>query len=274
MNEEKGPDSPGSPSANTVMGGADPWTPTKPNWDKWGTAKELKLWEAIALALDVDPKNFYFFGERKLDTIFNSSQPPRFAKLLDIALGHFSAREVLKLPSLDLDAPHESEIKVSSFVKWAKSIGLELPPSFPGASARSSVAKIKKPSGENDRSTLLDLIATLAEEARLDIARPSKAASIIEDLTDRLGAHVSARAIENHLKRVGTVVATPLKSRERTTLLTLIAALATELSLPLAKPATAASLIKKLAQDHGSEIEADVIEKHLKSIPEALGKRS
>jgi len=33
------------------------------------------------------------------------------------------------------------------------------------------------------------------------MARPSKAASIIEDLTNRLGARVSARAIENHFTK-------------------------------------------------------------------------
>ena len=181
------------------------------NWNEWESVKQARLWEAVALALDVDPRNFYFFGDRKLDTIFNGSQPPRFAKILELALGNIYAGGVLKPPSIDLAEPHESEIKVFNFVKWAKSINLELPPGFPGTSTRSAEAKYKKPSHENDRSTLLGLIATLAEEVRLDMAPPSKAASVIEDLTIRISARISARVIENHLKRDGTAVDAPLQ---------------------------------------------------------------
>lgn len=276
MDEDKGPDSPETQSPETKTAGPDPWALIKPDWDKWKSVKRMKLWEAIALALDVDPSNFYFFGERKLDTVFNNRQPPRFAKLLEIALGNISAGGVLKPDSIDLDAPHESEIKVSNFVKWAKSkpINAALPSNFPGVSISSPAPKVTKPSGENERSTLLRLIAALAEEAKLDMAHPSKTAYAIEDCTVRLGARVSARTIENHLKRIGTVVATPLGSREHTTLLILIAALAKELDLSLAKPATAATVIKTLVQNHGSHIEAELIEDHLKRIPRALDKRS
>lgn len=249
------------------------WELRKPNWDEWESTDKAKLWEAMALALDIDPRNFYFFRERKLDTLF-SRQPPRFVSLLQQAIQNISGGGILKPISIDHESPAEREVTLTNFVKWAKTIGLELPPRFPGISVRGSVAKNNKPAGENDRSTLLTLIATLAEEAKLDIAHPSKTALAIEDCTIRLGARVSARAIENHLKRIGTVVSKPLESREQTTLLILIAALAKELDLLLTKPATAAGLIKILAQNHGSHIEASVIEDHLKRIPRALEKHS
>lgn len=58
------------------------------------------------------------------------------------------------------------------------------------------------PLKEQERTTLLTLIAALCDDARLDITKPSKAASAIEDLTSRIGARVAARTIEEHLKRI------------------------------------------------------------------------
>ena len=61
---------------------------------------------------------------------------------------------------------------------------------------------LDKPLGERERVTLLTIIDALAHEIGIDISMPSKAGSIIEALTDKLGARVSARTIENHLKRI------------------------------------------------------------------------
>ena len=61
---------------------------------------------------------------------------------------------------------------------------------------------LDKPLVTRERVTLLTIIAALAKEANIDIAKASKAGSIIEVLTEKLDARVSARAIENHLKRI------------------------------------------------------------------------
>ncbi len=60
----------------------------------------------------------------------------------------------------------------------------------------------ERPLRQRERSTLLVLIGALARAARIDITRPSKAAGAIEALTQELGARVSARAIEDHLRLV------------------------------------------------------------------------
>ncbi len=62
-----------------------------------------------------------------------------------------------------------------------------------------------------ERDTLLTIIGALCNEARLDVNHPSKAAGIIESLTTRLGARVSSRTVENHLKLIPDVLA---KKRE------------------------------------------------------------
>ena len=74
----------------------------------------------------------------------------------------------------------------------------EQQPSKPG----DTTDPLDKPLGERERATLLTIIDALAREIGIDISMPSKAGSIIEALTDKLGARVSARTIENHLKRI------------------------------------------------------------------------
>ena len=61
---------------------------------------------------------------------------------------------------------------------------------------------LDKPLMARERATLLTIIAALASAADIDISKASKAGSIIAAQIDQLGARVSARAIENHLKRI------------------------------------------------------------------------
>ena len=61
---------------------------------------------------------------------------------------------------------------------------------------------LDNPLGERERTSLLTIIAALARKADLDISKVSKAGGIIERWTIELDARVSARAIEDHLKRI------------------------------------------------------------------------
>jgi hypothetical protein len=68
--------------------------------------------------------------------------------------------------------------------------------------------------GKRERETLLTIIASLAKAAKVpldDYAKPGKASGYIEGLTDELGAHVSKRAIEEHLKKIPDALATRMK---------------------------------------------------------------
>jgi len=62
--------------------------------------------------------------------------------------------------------------------------------------------KAEKPLGKRERETLLVIIAALAKMAKIDVTRPSAAAAAIGSQTDLMGAGVSPRAIEDHLKRI------------------------------------------------------------------------
>lgn len=58
------------------------------------------------------------------------------------------------------------------------------------------------PLGTKERNTLLTLIGLIADLAKLDIAAPSKAASVLGSAADLRGVKLSPRSIEEHLKRV------------------------------------------------------------------------
>lgn len=56
--------------------------------------------------------------------------------------------------------------------------------------------------GRRERDSLLVIIAALAKLARIDVSKPSSAATSIESQTELMGARVAARTIENHLRRI------------------------------------------------------------------------
>lgn len=66
----------------------------------------------------------------------------------------------------------------------------------------------------------------------------------------------------------------PLKERERTTLLTLIAALCEHGGLDITKPSKTANVIEDLTSRIDARVAARTIEEHLKRIPGALKKRA
>jgi hypothetical protein len=61
---------------------------------------------------------------------------------------------------------------------------------------------VDRPIERRERATLLVMVAALAKLARVDVSKPSSAASAIESQTALMGARVAARTIENHLKRI------------------------------------------------------------------------
>jgi len=75
-------------------------------------------------------------------------------------------------------------------------------------------ARVSKPDQEaekplelRERTTLLVIIAALAELAEVDVKKPAKAGLTIESQTVRMGAEVSSRAIQDHLNRIPEALA-------------------------------------------------------------------
>ena len=67
---------------------------------------------------------------------------------------------------------------------------------------QSAVQTTEKPLTTKERKTLLTIIAALAKYGKIDIKEYGKSAEFISGLTDEIGANVSKRAIEDHLKKI------------------------------------------------------------------------
>ena len=67
--------------------------------------------------------------------------------------------------------------------------------------------KAEKPLEQRERTTLLVIIAALAELADVDVKKPAKAGLTIESQTVRMGTEVSSRAIQDHLNRIPEALA-------------------------------------------------------------------
>ncbi|WP_439923872.1 hypothetical protein [Nitrobacter sp. JJSN] len=63
-----------------------------------------------------------------------------------------------------------------------------------------------KPIARRERATLLVMIAALAQLAKIDVSKPSGAATAIEHQSALMGARVAARTIENHLKHIAEAI--------------------------------------------------------------------
>lgn len=68
-----------------------------------------------------------------------------------------------------------------------------------------------KPLITRERDTLLTIIAVLANYGKIDIKEHGKSAGFISGLTDEMGAHVSKRTIEEHLKKIPNALETRMK---------------------------------------------------------------
>jgi hypothetical protein len=62
--------------------------------------------------------------------------------------------------------------------------------------------RAERPVEQRERTTLLAIIAALAQLAKIDVTKPGSAAEAIESQTVRMDARVSSRAILNHLKLI------------------------------------------------------------------------
>lgn len=111
----------------------DPLGSQKPDWEEWKSAKTAKLWQAIALACDLDPRsNFGFFEMtgwlRNQDL---SMQYPAFATLLSWAKNDLGPNGRLKAVSLYVGSLEECEISLPGFAAWLKAAKHQPPAEFP-----------------------------------------------------------------------------------------------------------------------------------------------
>ena len=133
----------------------------RPMWDQCQTIQHTRLWHAVALACNLDPGNYQQSGKPKLAPLFKEL-PTEFTDLLSDAKRDIRAKGILKPVSINATELEESEINLSNFATWLKSIGYQTPDDFPWQPEAISFINTDWPWGRHETK----LLRKMAEAAQ------------------------------------------------------------------------------------------------------------
>lgn len=136
----------------------DPWALRRPTWDDWKSTERARLWQAVALACDLDPNNFTVFNNPRLDRFFKHP-PQQVEELLMLAISNIGAGGILKLVSKSAEGLEESEVRFSNFVTWLKFIEHHPPAEFPWQPEAMTFSNMNWPWGRHETDSLRKLAA-------------------------------------------------------------------------------------------------------------------
>jgi hypothetical protein len=184
----------------------DYWTLSTPNWGDLQQVKRLSLWEASALACDIDPQNYRPFGptdEAPADS-FLAPVPQVLKDLLAMAKGAVGSGAV-KLEKRDSGNLLASEVDMADFTTWLRSIQHKTPSGFPWIPKALASGAHQWPWGSYQTKEL-DLLARAAD-------RFWKNYDPSDSSTAPKGDNVIAWLVENGVaKRKAEVIASLLRA--------------------------------------------------------------
>lgn len=104
----------------------------KPIWSDWGRIHRCPLWQAAALACDVDPSIYKPYGltaNASRDSVL-SVVPGTLQVLLDLAQSAV-ASGALKISRTEDSTLMQSEVELSDFTSWLRMLGHKAPTEYP-----------------------------------------------------------------------------------------------------------------------------------------------
>jgi len=185
----------------------------KPSWTKWRHVPNVKLWEAVALSLDIEPGlvNHSPHGRMSNSHLFDKLE---FKDRIFIATRNLSTKGPLVPIALVMGKPESCKISLAGFSTWARSIDWDIPPELGGEidlqneDQQNNRDPIDKPLQTRERNTLLTIIAALAEIAEIDISVPHSAAEAIAHQTQHMDCPIGQKTIANKLKDIPDALGT------------------------------------------------------------------
>jgi len=99
----------------------------RPNWNKWTHVKDVAVWEAVALSLDIDPEKVVRTSSAEAGfAAFRESL--EFEERLFVTVRHLGVNRRLSIVSQGTqDPPLDATIDLKEFVAWAPAIRWRLP---------------------------------------------------------------------------------------------------------------------------------------------------
>lgn len=114
-----------------------PKLPPEPDWKFWLHMPEVKLWQAVALSMNIDPDSLknhpqaWMSGNGSLifkEGSFSSAQGEVFYKRLRLLVANKKVKSGFSPGTLSMETPHNHGVRLSECFAWALSIGWDLPP--------------------------------------------------------------------------------------------------------------------------------------------------
>jgi hypothetical protein len=180
-------------------------TSRTPNWQKWCLMPHAKLWELVALSLDIDPDSVSHHKQSWMHGTHLFEESRDFRDRIDIALANVQYFEVVALNMGDATA---SKYTVASFAAWAQSNALEIPKEMMRVAEKARLPSTKAvregTRAEEDKVSeavcgrlLVDFRRILeAEIKRRRTGRDEHGADAIDSALNRLNQLISQR-VEN-----------------------------------------------------------------------------
>ncbi len=156
-----------------------------PVWDDWKSIEKVRLWQAVALICNLDPNQYTQFDLPYLSRPFFDPPPHNFEELLILAKSAVGSGP-LKLSSISEQGLDESEINLSSFGAWAKSVGYKIPSEFPWHEEEFRTMNHEWPWGSYETELLRKLAAAANRFWKLYDPSDPTTAPTSEDVTDWL----------------------------------------------------------------------------------------
>lgn len=174
----------------------NPWALRRPAWNDWNTKNSARLWQAVALACDLDPNNFIKLGIPQLDRFF-THPPQQFEDLLMQAKSNIGNGGILKLTSKCAEGLEESEVDLSNFTTWLNFIGHQVPAEYPWQVEALPLRDMNWPWGRHE-TKLLRILAAAAVElwTRYDPSDPTTAPTNQQVIDWLKGQKVAERTAE------------------------------------------------------------------------------
>ncbi len=184
------------------------------DWVHWRRMERLPLGHAICLLLRINPESWLggYVSRMTPPHDFSSRQRELYTEaknMWDVAWASYHEGNLPMSTGMG-----GASVSMSDWLGWAHAKNFDVPPELADLIPASELAtaSTERPERASDqlttkeRNTLLVIIAALTNEMGIDLSQPSKASGAIAALTEKLGAPVTARAIENHVRAIPDAV--------------------------------------------------------------------
>ena len=168
-----------------------PETNRVPDWRIWRNVPEVRLWEAVALSLNIDPRQVELNPHAWMSGHRSFLEAQDFKDRVFVAERNLGSTLLEPINWRGAD----SKVRLSSFVKWAASVGWELPNELHALVLQ---PQAKTPSEENSRTK-----TPRRDEKRPDIKRAIEALAGSEEWKNSSDKR-RCRLVDDYLKMHNT----------------------------------------------------------------------